>query len=65
MEKPQNLAPGLLNVREAAAWLRVGERKVYDLVAHDAIPHTRAGAKLLFSPAQLDALLAEPGVSAK
>ena len=48
----------LLNVREAAAWLRIGERKVYDLVARGAIPHTRAGAKLLFSPEQLERWLA-------
>jgi excisionase family DNA binding protein len=53
MEKPQTNAP-LLNVREAAAWLRVGERKVYDLVARGAIPHARAGAKILFSVAQLE-----------
>ena len=50
--------PALLNVREAAAWLRIGERKVYDLVAKGAIPHTRAGAKLLFSPEQLERWLA-------
>jgi excisionase family DNA binding protein len=56
MEKPQT--SGLLNVREAAAWLRIGERKVYDLVAKGAIPHTRAGAKLLFSPEQLGRWLA-------
>jgi len=56
MEKMQT--SGLLNVREAAAWLRIGERKVYDLVAKGAIPHTRAGAKLLFSPQQLGHWLA-------
>jgi len=53
MEKLQT-SPALLNVREAAAWLRIGERKVYDLVAKGAIPHTRAGAKLLFSPGELE-----------
>jgi len=56
MEKPQT--SGLLDVREAAAWLRIGERKVYDLVARGAIPHTRAGAKLLFAPDQLARWLA-------
>lgn len=50
----QTTDPGLLNVHEAATRLRIGERKVYDLVAKGAIPHTRAGAKLLFSPQQLD-----------
>ena len=57
-EKLQTSAPGLLNVHEAAARLRIGERKVSDLVAKGAIPHTRAGAKLLFSPQQLDHWLA-------
>jgi excisionase family DNA binding protein len=57
MEKAQT-APMLLNVHEAAAWLRVGERKVYDLVAKGDIPHTRAGSKLLFSPDQLERWLA-------
>ena len=56
MEKLQT--PPLLNVREAAAWLRMGERKVYDLVARNAIPHARAGAKILFSIAQLERWLA-------
>ncbi len=54
----QNAASGLLNVHEAAVWLRIGERKVYDLVAKGAIPHTRAGAKLLFSPDELERWLA-------
>jgi len=58
MEKLQTPAPALLNVREAAAWLRIGERKVYDLVARGAIPHTRAGARLLFSPGELERWLA-------
>jgi excisionase family DNA binding protein len=58
MEKPQTPAPAHLNVREAAAWLRIGERKVYDLVAKGAIPHTRAGSKLLFSAEQLERWLA-------
>jgi excisionase family DNA binding protein len=53
MEKPQT-THGLMNVHEAAAWLRVGERKVYALVAKGDIPHTRAGAKLLFAPDQLE-----------
>jgi putative molybdopterin biosynthesis protein len=53
LEKLQT-SRALLNVHEAAVRLRIGERKVYDLVAKGAIPHTRAGAKLLFSPEQLD-----------
>ncbi len=52
MERP------LLNVRELAGWLRLKERKVYDLVARGDIPHTRAGAKILFAPADVERWLA-------
>ena len=45
----------LLNVREVAEWLRLKERKVYDLVARGDLPHTRAGGKILFAPAEVDA----------
>jgi excisionase family DNA binding protein len=48
----------LLNVRELAEWLRMKERKVYDLVARNDIPHTRAGAKILFSPPEVERWLA-------
>jgi putative molybdopterin biosynthesis protein len=48
----------LLNVRELAEWLRLKERKVYDLVARNEIPHTRAGAKILFAPAEVERWLA-------
>jgi excisionase family DNA binding protein len=48
----------LLNVRELADWLRLKERKVYDLVARNDIPHTRAGAKILFAPAEVERWLA-------
>src|SRR5579859_7869825 len=48
----------LLNVRELAEWLRLKERKVYDLVARNDIPHTRAGAKILFAPAEVERWLA-------
>ena len=48
----------LLDVHETAALLRITARKVYDLVAKGAIPHTRAGAKLLFSPPELERWLA-------
>ena len=40
----RNDAP-LLNVRELAQWLRLKERKVYDLVARNEIPHTRAASQ--------------------
>lgn len=48
----------LLNVRELAEWLRLKERKVYDLVARNDIPHTRAGAKILFAPPEVERWLA-------
>ena len=48
----------LLNVRELAEWLRLKERKVYDLVARGEIPHTRAGAKILFAPGEVERWLA-------
>ena len=48
----------LLNVRELAGWLRLKERKVYDLVARNEIPHTRVGAKILFTPAAVERWLA-------
>ncbi|HXZ49238.1 MAG TPA: helix-turn-helix transcriptional regulator, partial [Usitatibacter sp.] len=53
----RNDAP-LLNVHELAQWLRLKERKVYDLVARGAIPHTRAGAKILFAPPEVERWLA-------
>ncbi len=48
----------LLNVRELADWLRLKERKVYDLVAKGDIPHTRAGAKILFDAEAVERWLA-------
>ncbi|HEX3098646.1 MAG TPA: helix-turn-helix transcriptional regulator [Usitatibacter sp.] len=48
----------LLNVRELAGWLRLKERKVYDLVSRGEIPHTRVGAKILFTPAEVERWLA-------
>ncbi len=47
-----------LTVPELARRLRVSARKVYDLVERNAIPHTRAGARLLFAPPEIDAWLA-------
>jgi len=64
----RHLPPGapttaLLNVRELADWLRMKERKVYDLVARNAIPHTRVGAKILFVPPAVERWLALKGNS--
>jgi putative molybdopterin biosynthesis protein len=48
----------MLDTREVAAYLRLKERRVYDLVRKKALPHIRATGKLLFPKAQIDAWLA-------
>jgi excisionase family DNA binding protein len=47
-----------MDTREVAAYLRLGERRVYDLVRKNALPHIRATGKLLFPKALIDAWLA-------
>jgi len=51
-------ASDMLDTREVAAYLRLKERRVYDLARRNAIPHVRATGKLLFPRAQIDAWLA-------
>src|ERR1700682_4489786 len=48
----------MMDTREVAAYLRLGERRVYDLVRKNALPHIRATGKLLFPKALIDAWLA-------
>jgi len=48
----------MLDTREIAAYLRLKERRIYDLARRNAIPHVRATGKLLFPRAQIDAWLA-------
>lgn len=48
----------MLDTREVAAYLRLKERRVYDLARRNSIPHVRATGKLLFPRAQIDAWLA-------
>lgn len=50
--------PEFLTTREVAALLRVKERKVYDLVATDAIPFRKVTGKLLFPEADIAAWIA-------
>ena len=38
----------MMDTREVAAYLRLKERRIYDLVRKNAIPHVRATGKLLF-----------------
>ena len=51
-------APARLTVAEVARHLRLGTRKVYDLVARKGLPHARAGGKLLFDLAEVERWLA-------
>ncbi len=51
-------APSRLTVAEVARHLRLGARKVYDLVARKGLPHARAGGKLLFDLAEVEGWLA-------
>ena len=48
----------MMDTREVAAYLRLGERRIYDLVSKNALPHIRATGKLLFPKSQIDAWLA-------
>lgn len=48
----------MMDTREVAAYLRLKERRVYDLAKANALPHVRATGKLLFPRAQIDAWLA-------
>ena len=54
-------APELMDTREVAAYLRLKERRIYDLVRQRAIPHVRATGKLLFPREQVDAWIAAKG----
>ncbi|MBM3557387.1 MAG: helix-turn-helix domain-containing protein [Alphaproteobacteria bacterium] len=49
----------LLTTAEAAAFLRIKERKLYDLVAARAVPSLRVGGKWVFPRAALDQWIAE------
>jgi putative molybdopterin biosynthesis protein len=48
----------LLTTEEAAAYLRLSERKLYDLIAAGAVPCTKATGRLLFPKSDLDQWLA-------
>jgi len=53
--------PEMMDTREVAAYLRLKERRIYDLVRQRAIPHVRATGKLLFPRARIDAWIAAKG----
>ncbi len=46
--------PELLNTDEAAAYLRLSERKLYELVASGTIPCSKVTGRWLFPKAALD-----------
>jgi putative molybdopterin biosynthesis protein len=50
--------PDLLTTDEAATYLRLSERKLYELVSHGAVPCTKVTGKWLFPKAALDRWLA-------
>jgi excisionase family DNA binding protein len=49
----------MMDVREVAAYLRLKERRIYDLARRQEIPHVRATGKLLFPRKQIDAWLGD------
>jgi excisionase family DNA binding protein len=49
----------MMTTHEVAAYLRLKERKIYDLVRQQAIPFTRVTGKLLFQKALIDRWMAE------
>ncbi|MHA1597093.1 MAG: substrate-binding domain-containing protein [Alphaproteobacteria bacterium] len=55
--------PDLMNTHEVAEYLRIKQRKVYDLVRKQAIPCTKSAGKWLFPKHLIDIWLAE-GVTA-
>src|SRR3954453_8002824 len=50
--------PDLLTTEETAAYLRLSERKLYELVANGAVPCTKVTGKWLFPKAALARWLA-------
>jgi putative molybdopterin biosynthesis protein len=55
--------PDLLTTEEAAGYLRISERKLYELVANGAVPCTKVTGKWLFPKTALDRWLAAGLVS--
>lgn len=57
--RPPAASPEFLTTREVADYLRIKERRVYELVRQRAIPCTRVTGKWLFPKALIDLWLAE------
>lgn len=58
MSTPQKPATEMMTTREVADYLRIKERKVYDLVRLNRIPCTRVTGKLLFPKSLIDRWMA-------
>lgn len=58
-----SVAPELLTLPEAAAYLRLARQTVYNLVSRRQIPFLRAGRQLRFRRTELDRWLAEKAVA--
>ena len=58
-DAPAVPAQDLLTTKEVADYLRIKERRVYELVRQGAIPCTRVTGKWLFPRVQIDLWLAE------
>lgn len=54
---PANPLPDILTLREAAAWLRLSERALYDLARARRLPSLQLGGKWLFPRRELSAWL--------
>lgn len=63
MTRPKTPSSEMMDTREVAAYLRLKERRIYDLVRAQALPHVRATGKLLFPRAEVDAWLASKSAS--
>jgi putative molybdopterin biosynthesis protein len=54
MSKTESELPDLMTVQEVALYLRLKQRKIYDLLAQKRIPCTRVSGKWLFPKEQID-----------
>jgi excisionase family DNA binding protein len=56
--EPVTVAPEIMDIKQAAIYLRVGEGVVHEFVAADKLPHFWRGNGLFFRRAQLDVWVA-------
>ncbi len=51
--KKQNIVPDIMNIREAANYLKLKINTLYEKTSHKLIPHFKKGNKLYFNRAEL------------